>query len=134
LGYGRNGCVFRALWEGKHVAVKQFDLGRSGVYGMFRKEITAYELLKHAQGILVPKALFLTKSKFGIVYLGLQLGRMPTKGDDVSGWGQTLKRLRTEYGFHHGDADRRNGVFIKGELGERLVAIDLEEYTLLKQK
>lgn len=26
LGYGRNGCVFRACWKGNEVAVKQFDL------------------------------------------------------------------------------------------------------------
>jgi hypothetical protein len=73
LGYGRNGCVFRADWQGKTVAVKQFDLGRPGVFARFRKEISAYEMLKLAQGVLVPKALFLTQS-MGIAYLGLELG------------------------------------------------------------
>jgi hypothetical protein len=135
LGYGRNGCVFRADWQGKHVAVKQFDLGRPEVYAMFRNEISAYEKLKHAQGILIPRVLFLTQSKLGIAYLGLQLGRMPEVGDDVSNWGQIIKRLRTEYGFCHGDADGRNGIFIEdNQGGEILVAIDLEEYRLLDNR
>jgi hypothetical protein len=135
LGYGRNGCVFRADWQGKHVAVKQFDLGRPEVYAMFMNEISAYEKLEHAQGILIPRALFLTQSKFGIAYLGLQLGRMPEVGDDVSNWGQIIRRLRTEYGFCHGDADGRNGIFIEdNQGGEILVAIDLEEYRLLDNR
>jgi tRNA A-37 threonylcarbamoyl transferase component Bud32 len=133
LGHGRNGCVFRADWHGKSVAVKQFDLGRTAGKQRFRNEISAYARLKHAQGVLVPKALFLTQSKFGIAYLGLELGRMPEVGDDVSNWGQIIQRLRTEYGFCHGDADGRNGVFIKdnNQGDERLVAIDLEEYSLV---
>jgi hypothetical protein len=135
LGYGRNGCVFRAVWQGKDVAVKQFDLGREGVYARFRNEISAYEMLKHAQGILIPKALFLTQSKFGIAYLGLQLGRMPELGDDTSNWGEIIERLRADYGFCHGDSDGRNGVFIRdNQGGERLVAIDLEEYKLLDNR
>jgi hypothetical protein len=54
------------------------------------------------------------------------------EGDDVSSWLQVLERLRTEYGFCHGDADGRNGIFIKDSQGrERLVAMDLEEYKLV---
>jgi hypothetical protein len=79
LGYGRNGCVFRADWQGQSVAVKQFDLGRPGVFARFRKEISAYEMLKLAQGVLVPKALFLTQ-RMGIAYLGLELERDPAEG------------------------------------------------------
>jgi hypothetical protein len=86
----RNGCVFRADWQGKTVAVKQFDLGRQGVFSSFRIEISAYEKLKLAQGVLVPKALFLTQS-MGIAYLGLELGRDPAEGDDVSSWLQVLE-------------------------------------------
>jgi hypothetical protein len=67
-----------------------------------------------------------------MAYLGLELGRDPAEGDDVSSWPQILKWLRTEYGFCHGDADGRNGIFIQGnEGGERLVAMDLEEYELV---
>jgi hypothetical protein len=43
-----------------------------------------------------------------------------------------LERLRTEYGFCHGDAYGRNGIFIKeNQGGERLVSMDLEEYKLV---
>eukprot|EP00543_Licmophora_paradoxa_P006967 CAMPEP_0202451576 /NCGR_PEP_ID=MMETSP1360-20130828/9981_1 /ASSEMBLY_ACC=CAM_ASM_000848 /TAXON_ID=515479 /ORGANISM="Licmophora paradoxa, Strain CCMP2313" /LENGTH=508 /DNA_ID=CAMNT_0049070177 /DNA_START=96 /DNA_END=1622 /DNA_ORIENTATION=+ len=128
LGYGRNGCVFRACWKGKEVAVKQFDLGVPGVYKRAKNEIRAYEKLRDCQGILVPKALFLSRSKFGTFFLGLQQGRMPGVDDDVSNWGNVLLRLRRDYGFHHGDAEGRNGIFIQDGRGkERLVAIDLEE-------
>ncbi|KAL3910533.1 MAG: hypothetical protein SGILL_007657, partial [Bacillariaceae sp.] len=128
LGYGRNGCVFRACWEGKEVAVKQFDLGVPGVYKRAKNEIRAYEKLRDCQGILVPKALFLSRSKFGVFFLGLQQGRMPGVDDDVSNWGNVLLRLRRDYGFLHEDAEGRNGIFIQDGRGkERLVAIDLEE-------
>jgi hypothetical protein len=132
LGYGRNGCVLRADWQGQSVAVKQFDLGRPGVFARFRKEIAAYKKLKLAQGVLVPKALFLSQ-RMGMAFLGLELGRDPAEGDDVSSWPQILKRLRTEYGFCHGDADFHNNcIFIKDNEGrERLVAMDLEEYELV---
>ena len=134
LGYGLNGCVFRALWEGKEVAVKQFDLGKGGMEG-FLKEIEAYELLREVQDILIPKALFLTESYGrGIKYLGLQLGRDPTSKDDTSSWSEVLGTLRSQYGFIHDDADRKNGLFIpNGRGGEKLVAIDLEIHTLTEK-
>ena len=28
VGYGRNGCVIQANWEGKQIALKQFDCER----------------------------------------------------------------------------------------------------------
>jgi hypothetical protein len=134
LGYGRNGCVFRAQWEGETVAVKQFDLGRPGIYQRFWNELSAYDLMKDAQGEFIPKARFWSKSRVGIAYLGLQLGRDPTEDDDVSSWQEVIRKLRTEYGFCHTDADRRNGLFIQDEHGvDRLVAIDLEEYSLTKK-
>ena len=135
LGYGLNGCVFRALWKGKEVAVKQFDLGKGGGMEGFLKEIEAYELLRDVQGILIPKALFLTESYGrGIKYLGLQLGRDPTSEDDTSSWGEVLGTLRSQYGFIHDDADRKSGLFIpNGRGGEKLVAIDLEMHTLTEQ-
>eukprot|EP00339_Tiarina_fusa_P001680 CAMPEP_0117004560 /NCGR_PEP_ID=MMETSP0472-20121206/5484_1 /TAXON_ID=693140 ORGANISM="Tiarina fusus, Strain LIS" /NCGR_SAMPLE_ID=MMETSP0472 /ASSEMBLY_ACC=CAM_ASM_000603 /LENGTH=547 /DNA_ID=CAMNT_0004705539 /DNA_START=69 /DNA_END=1712 /DNA_ORIENTATION=- len=134
LGYGRNGCVFRACWEGKEVAVKQFDLGVPGVYKRAKNEIRAYEKLRDCQGILVPKALFLSRSKFGVFFLGLQQGRMPGVDDDVSNWGNVLLRLHRDYGFLHEDAEGRNGIFIQDGRGkERLVAIDLEESKFVGQ-
>jgi hypothetical protein len=134
LGYGRNGCVFRALWEGKEVAVKQFDLGKGGMEG-FLKEIEAYELMRDAQGILIPEALFLTESYGrGIKYLGLQLGRDPTNEDDTSSWSEVLGALESQYGFIHDDAYGKNGLFIpNGHGGEKLVAIDLEIHTLTEK-
>jgi hypothetical protein len=133
LGYGRNGCVFRARWEGKEVAVKQFDIGRRGVAEMFQREILAYDLLREAQGYLIPKAFFLSES-CGVKYLGLQLGRLPKEGDDTSSWPKILQMLESKYGFCHMDSDRRNGLFIADSTGnDRLVAIDLEEYHLTKK-
>lgn len=53
---------------------------------------------------------------------------MPGVDDDVSNWGNVLHRLRRDYGFHHEDAEGRNGIFIQDGRGkEHLVAIDLEE-------
>eukprot|EP00978_Attheya_sp_CCMP212_P021023 scaffold60933_cov55-Attheya_sp.AAC.2 len=136
LGYGRNGCVFHAVWEGKDVAVKQFDLGRPGGMDSFVKETTAYELLRDAQGILIPIAWFLSESVGGgIKYLGLQLGKDPTSEDDTSSWPRVLDTLESEFGFVHDDADRGNGLFIKDKngSGKTLVAIDLESYTLTEK-
>ena len=135
LGYGRNGCVFRARWEGEEVAVKQFDLGRPGGMDSFCKEIEGYELLRDEQGILIPKALFLTESVGGgVKYLGLQRGRDPTSEDDTSSWPEVLDALRSQYGFVHDDSDGRNGLIIIDSQGtERLVAIDLESHALTEK-
>ena len=139
LGFGRNGCVFRALWNGKEVAVKQFDLGKDGGMENFCREVEAYELLRDAHGILVPKALFLTESEGrGIKYLGLQLGRDPTSEDcnafHAQSWRDILHALKTQYGFVHDDADGRNGLFVPdGRGGEKLVAMDLEMHSLTEK-
>jgi hypothetical protein len=65
--------------------------------------------------VLVPKALF--SAKDGYCIRRLELGRDPAEGDDVASWPHILERLRTEYGFCHGDADGRNGIFIKDNQG-----------------
>lgn len=82
LGYGRNGCVIRATWNGKQVAVKQFDSAREGVSQRFVNEVRAYKMLEKAQGLYVPKVFFVSGLPgFGIKYLGLQLGRDPPPDD-----------------------------------------------------
>lgn len=127
-------CIF-ARWEGKAVAVKQFDLGTPGIWERAKTEIEAYERLKDCQGILIPKALFLSRSKYDVLFLGLQLGRMPRPDDDVSGWHEILEKLRRDCGFHHHDADGRNGIVIRDEKGvDRLVVIDLEESEFVSKK
>ena len=128
IGSGRNGAVFRARWEGKEVAMKQFDVGRDGTEWL-DKEFAAYLKLKDVWGVLVPKPMFLAESvSGGVMFLGLQLGRDPSEGDDVSCWPQVLRSLE-RYGIRHNDCWGRNGLFITDNTGsERLVAIDLEDY------
>lgn len=120
------------MWDGKEVAVKQFDVRRPGAYNFFKKEVAAYNLLQAAQGILIPKALFLSTSVCGgVKYLGLQKGRDPRAGDDVTCWPNVLESLKRDYGFIHRDADGRNGLIITNSNSvETLVTIDLEEYRL----
>lgn len=116
--------------------MKQFNVGRSYGYESFEKEVKAYELLKEAQGILVPKALFVSEAVTGgVKYLGLQLGRDTKEGDDTSGFRRILGTLESEYGFRHMDADCRNGLYITDPGGEkRLVAIGLEDFRRKKKK
>eukprot|EP00980_Cylindrotheca_fusiformis_P008187 scaffold1736_cov127-Cylindrotheca_fusiformis.AAC.1 len=64
LGFGRNGSVFKVCWQGKTVAMKQFDVGKDGDNG-FNKEVEAYRKLQEAWGVLVPKPLFLSESISG---------------------------------------------------------------------
>ena len=52
LGYGRNGVVYAAMWGGRKVALKQFDVGKDGCEH-YDKEIAAYLALKDAWGELV---------------------------------------------------------------------------------
>jgi len=132
LGYGRNGVVYLAKWGGMRIALKQFDVGKDG-YGCFDREISAYLALKDAWGKLVPTPLFVSESWSGwIKFIGLQLGRDPRPGDDVSGWSKVLSTLEMQYGFRHDDAENGNMVFLVDEAtgSERLVAIDLEAYTM----
>ena len=134
LGYGHNGVVFLALWHGQKVALKQFDVGKDG-YEYFDKEIAAYLALEPAWGSLVPKPLFVTESWSGwIKFFGLQLGRDPVPGDDLSERRNVLSTLENDYGFRHDDTDGGNMVFIFDEKTktEKLVAIDLEAYTMVK--
>ena len=132
VGYGRNGCVIRALWKGKEVAVKQFDCGRQGGLDRFNSEVKAYEMLKDVRGVLVPKAFFVSElSGLGIKYLGLQLGRDPDQEDDTINRFKVLSTLREKYGIKHKDSIGRNGLIIADDSGnERMVVIDWEEYDL----
>ena len=132
LGYGRNGVVFLADWQGKKVALKQFDVGKDG-YEFFDKELAAYSALQDAWGKLVARPLFVSESWSGwIKFIGLQLGRDPRPGDDISEWRNILATLQKKYGFQHDDADNGNMIFVLDEETgcERLVAIDLEAHTI----
>jgi aminoglycoside/choline kinase family phosphotransferase len=68
------------------------------------------------------------------LFLGLQLGREPTVNDDTSQFKIVLNQLKEEYGIQHNDADSRNMIYITGVDGvERIVAIDFEDWDLVKQ-
>lgn len=100
--------VCLAQWKGRKFALKQVDVGKDG-YGANDKELEAYSTLKDAEDVLVPTPLFVSESWTGwIKYLGLQLGRDPTTGDDLSGRNDILASLEHGYGLRHKDADRRN--------------------------
>jgi len=132
LGYGHNGVVYLAKWGERRVALKQFDIGKDG-YEYFDKEIAAYWALKDAWGKLVTTPLFVSESWSGwIKFIGLQLGRKPEPGDDVSDWSTVLTSLESQYGFRHEDDDG-NMVFVTDEKTgtERLVAIDLEAHSII---
>ena len=135
LGSGRNGSVLRAKWNGKDVAVKQFDCAREGVSGRFAKEVAAYTLLEEVQGVYVPKAYFVSELPgFAMKYLGLQLGRDPTPEDSFNVTA-LFSSLEKTHGFVHQDCFRRNTLVITDEdKTERLVAIDLEDYSLRKKE
>mgnify|MGYP000609430242 CR=1 FL=1 len=90
--------------------------------------------LQAVWGSLVPTPLFVSESWAGwIKFIGLQLGRDPVPGDDLSDWSNVLSTLENEYGFPHEDAEAGNMVFVFDEKtgSERLVAIDLESHTLI---
>jgi hypothetical protein len=108
LGYGHNGVVFLANWHGQKVALKQFDVGKDG-YEYFDKEVEAYLALEAVWGRLVPTPLFVSESWAGwIKFIGLQLGRDPLPGDDISERINVLSTLDNEYGFRHDDTDNGN--------------------------
>ena len=135
IGYGRNGVVFLADWHGEKVALKQFDVGKGG-YESFDKEVAAYIALEPVWGTLVATPLFLSESWSGLVkFIGLQLGRDPLPGDDLSERTRVLSTLENEHGFRHGDAeDSGNMIFVLDQKTntERLVAIDLESHTMIR--
>lgn len=136
LGYGRNGVVFQANWNGRQVALKQFDVGKGDGYESFQNEVAAYLSLEPVWGSLVATPLFVSMSWSGLVrFIGLQLGRNPLPGDHnyLSERTKVLRALEEDYGFRHEDADRSNMIFVLDEETntERLVAIDLESYTTI---
>ncbi|KAL3907407.1 MAG: hypothetical protein SGILL_008889, partial [Bacillariaceae sp.] len=84
LGYGRNGVVFLANWNGMQVALKQFDVGKGDGNESFQNEVAAYLSLESVWGSLVATPLFVSESWSGLIkFLGLQLGRNPLPGDNT---------------------------------------------------
>ena len=130
LGYGWNGACFKVKWNGTEYAMKQFDIGRHGdTY--FRQEIRAYMLLRRAWGILVPRPIFTSESfSGGRMFLGLQLGRTSTGGDDREKIDKVLEQIEKEYGIRRNDCGRgRNMITITDTNGmERVVAIDFDDW------
>jgi hypothetical protein len=130
LGWGRNGCTFKATWQGKRVAVKQFDLTKNAL--AYETELEAYNRLEKVWGHLVPTPLFLAESLSGNVrFLGMQLGRPPSD-DDVNvedDYQKVLRKLKEEYRFQQLDWSHcDNCVYLDGDEGHpTLVVIDLED-------
>jgi len=83
----------------------------------------------------VTTPLFVSESWSGwIKFIGLQLGRDPLPGNDVSERINVLSTLENEHGFRHDDTEDGNMIFVYDEniATERLVAIDLESHTRIK--
>jgi len=131
IGFGRNGTVFQVQWKNQRFALKQFDL-RKGGYDAFHKELAAYALLKDAWSRLVPEPMFVSESPSGAIrYLGLELGRDPSGSDYYSmEWSSVLHSLKTEYGMRLPDSINSNGLILTKDGQDRLVAMDLEEWSL----
>jgi hypothetical protein len=81
---------------------------------LFQKRITCLnKLLKEAWGILVPKPIFVSEAvSGGIMFLGVQLGRMVQDNDDISQYEDIFRQLRYKYGVAHDDMKRSNVIFI----------------------
>ena len=131
LGWGRNGCTFKATWEGKVVAVKQFDLTKNA--RAYEIELEAYNRLQDDWGILVPTPFFISESPSGNVrFLGMQLGRPPKDDEPVDDddYCNVLAALKKKYGFRQMDwSHGENCVYLDdGSKGtSTLVLIDLED-------
>jgi hypothetical protein len=130
LGWGRNGCTFKATWEGKAVAVKQFDLTKNA--RAYEMELEAYNRLQDDWGILVPRPFFISESPSGNVrFLGMQLGRPPMDNEPVDDdYCNVLAALKTKYDFRQMDwSHGENCVYLDdGNKGtSTLVLIDLED-------
>jgi len=126
LGYGRNGPVVEGCWDGRRIAVKQFDLDH-GDGPHFQRELEAYAALRHLQGTAVARLLFVSRSWCGTLRLmGLELGEQ-VKGDEpklrselrrvhaalsTAGWLQDVEENKLENHVWQADG--------------KLVAIDLE--------
>jgi hypothetical protein len=128
LGWGQNGCTFKANWDGSDVAVKQFDVTKNP--GAYEKELDAYGRLKDDWGLLVPKPLFRSASWSGNVrFLGMQRGR-PLKDDDkVDSYDIVLSKLAKKYGFRQRDwSECDYCIVVDDDNGsQRLLVIDLED-------
>jgi hypothetical protein len=132
LGWGRNGCTFKATWKGEKVAVKQFDLTKNAL--AYETELEAYNRLETDWGRLVPTPFFLSESSSGNVrFLGMQLGR-PPKDYNVSvddAYHKVLTTLNNKYGFQQLDWSHcDNCVYLddgdEDHSNSTLVVIDLE--------
>ena len=93
--------------------------------------MAAYTRLQDAWGRLVPEPMFLSESPSGAIrYLGLQLGRDPSGSEYYKKeWSSVLKSLKTEFGIRLPDSICSNGLILTKNGQERMVAIDLEEWS-----
>ena len=74
--------VYKTHWNGKDVAVKQFDLSKN--LDCYENEIKAYKFLKGAWGKYVPTPFFVSRSKSGqVAFLGMTYGRDDDGNDEV---------------------------------------------------
>lgn len=108
-------------------------MGKDG-YEYFDSEVAAYLALESVLGSLVVTPLFVSESWSGwIKFIGLQLGRDPLPGDDISKRINVLSTLENKYGFRHDAIEDGNMIFIfdKKTKTERLVAIGLEAHTMI---
>jgi hypothetical protein len=133
LGWGRNGTTFRATWNGREVAVKQFDLWNNAE--AYETEIEAYYRLKDVWGELVPTPYFLSESWSGNVrFLGMQLGQSTSEStmnkDEIdTAYHHVLCKLSGSYAFSQLDwSHSENCVVVKGSSDrENVLVIDLED-------
>lgn len=134
VGFGRNGSVFKVIWEGQAVALKQFDIGRDGKVP-YEQEIEAYARTERAWGNLVPEPLFLSHAPTGgIQFLGLQLGRRLSGEAELQELSQKFEsiqeKLAEEYGIRHNDVCCASNAVILGNTNgsEKLAVIDFEDW------
>ena len=132
LGEGRNGIVYKTHWNGKDVAVKQFDLSKN--FESYENEIKAYKYLKGAWGKHVPTPFFVSRSKSGqVAFLGMTMGKELSEEDlDKKGqvywekFADQIRILERDFGFRHLDAwEYRIRNYIVDE-NENVLVIDLE--------
>ena len=84
--------MFLAEWKDRKVALKEFDVAKSGC--TFQDELKSYARVRRDWGVLVPEPLFVSESwSGGVKFLGMQLGRSPRVGGDVSEWPNLLRTL-----------------------------------------
>ena len=134
MGIGRNGSLFKVIWNGKDYAMKQFDSGKDGKE-RFENELKAYNRTKRVWGRLVPRPYFVSESLSGSVkLLGIQLGSEIDESCDSDRvfleWKKAHETLEREFGIRHNDAEGgKNSILIQDGKGSWNVAIiDFESW------